>query len=98
MADTVQPIRQAQQFYEHSHVVQSLATGEAITVVALGLIRFTVIPGSGATVTVSKVDSPGATSHDSDTEETTTAEKTYDVKYPYYRISTASGSARIGFV
>lgn len=78
--------------------VYTLAASEALNVAMASRIRMHIIPGAGATVTVSKIDSMNATAHDSDSSNTYTAEETFDVSWPFYRVSTASGSCRISTV
>lgn len=92
------PIRRAQDLFEKDEAVLTITDGDAIILVALGAIRFTVVPTSGATVTISKVDAPSVAAHDTDTTETTTVETTYDVAWPYYRISTAGDDCRVGVI
>ena len=72
-----------------------LADGDAIVLEVWRGIRFAVVPGSGSTVTFSKVDSDKATAHDSDTQETTTTFLARTVDWPYVRVSTAGGAARV---
>ncbi|TVQ98312.1 MAG: hypothetical protein EA398_13505 [Deltaproteobacteria bacterium] len=71
----------------------SLADGEGVSVVTFGATYLTVIPGAGATVTVSRIDEWGDDSHGpapTNITETTTL----DVDWPYYRVSVADGTAR----
>lgn len=76
----------------------TLAAGESVVIDATAAIRLSVIPGAGATVEYSKVDDDDATSHDADSTQSVTAETDIDVAWPFYRFSTAGGSARIGVV
>ena len=96
--DLLTPIRRAQDLFDSGEAVITVTDGNSVLLVAMGAIRFTVVPTSGATVTISKVDSPSATSHDTDTTETITAETTYDISWPYYLISTADEDMRVGVV
>lgn len=75
--------------------VVSLEDGDAEVLEARTADHVQVVPGSGATVTVSKVDSQDASSHDSDSSEDLTSETTRDAVWPFYRVSTAGGSARV---
>jgi hypothetical protein len=84
-------------------VVTSVALGGATTIDARNAVAVIVRAGTGATVTVSAVDSIGASVH------TTGAENTVDVAantfanlfsvlgaWPFYRVSSAGGTARVG--
>lgn len=71
----------------------TLADGEAVEVRAREAQTLHIIPGAGATVTVSKI-AAGDGSHDSDTQVDVTSETTFSVVWPVYRVSTAGGSCR----
>jgi hypothetical protein len=51
------------------------------------------LPGAGATVTYSRVDTLGAEAHDADTDATTAVEVFLD-DWSFYRVSTAGGPCR----
>lgn len=78
--------------------VGSLTDGQAIVVQALGRSVLTVISESGATATVSRVDSLDAESHTTGSQnqfEVAAENRTAtNVDWPYYRISAASGTVR----
>jgi siroheme synthase len=92
------PIRRAEDLFDKDEEIITLAASDSVLLVAKGLIRFTVVPGAGATVTISKVDSAAVTSHDTETDVAVATETTYDVAWPYYLISTAGGTARVGVI
>ena len=71
----------------------ALEDGDAVNVVTFGCRYLTVIPGAGATITVSRIDSYQAGSHGTPAATGTDTE-TIDVDWAYYRISTAGGDAR----
>lgn len=60
-------------------------------------IRLTIIPGAGATVTLSKVDDD-ASAHDAATSDDYTSEISLDIDWPFYWISVAGGTARFAQV
>lgn len=84
--------------------VHDLAAGEGITLDARkgGFAKLTVIAGTGATVTVGRVDSPDATS------QTGAAADQFDVAadsleatnidWPFWRVETAGGPARVALI
>ncbi len=78
--------------------LRTLAAGGAAVFDLTNAIRMHVVPVSGATVTYSKVDSPSASSHDSDTTRVATSEFTVDADWPYYRVSTATQGCRVAVV
>jgi hypothetical protein len=71
----------------------TLADGTGRTFDLRGNRGINIIPGSGATVTYSKVDTLGASEHDTATDATSTSE-VFVEKWAFVRVSTASGSAR----
>lgn len=83
-------------------IVQTLAASGAITVDARGMAKLSVIAGTGATVTVSRVDSADADAHTTGTENTfdvaANTIETIDVDWPFYRISSAGGDARFALL
>lgn len=78
--------------------VQSLAASGVVNVDARGASNLTVISGSGATTTVSRVDSMAAAAHTTGTENQFTVAATTKtvtaVDWPFYRISVAGGPCR----
>lgn len=76
----------------------TIGDGNAETVEARGARRVVVIPKTGATVTVSKVDAEDASSHDSDTSQDVTSETAFAVSWPFYRISTVGADCRVAVV
>lgn len=74
---------------------QTLASGAAINIEIWRGIRLTVIPGSGSTVTISKIDNLGVAAHDSATSESTGVELTRTIDWPFYRVSSSGGTARV---
>lgn len=82
--------------------VKDLASGAAVVIDARGMKYITVITGSGATATVSRVDTPTASAHTTGTENSFTVAATTKtataVDWPFWRVSVASGPCRIGLV
>lgn len=78
--------------------VLTLSSGTGVTLNTTGMARITILPGAGATVTYSMVDTKTETSHDAGTSTNVTTPTTLDVEWPYYRITTAGGSARVAAV
>ena len=81
----------------HFRRPEDLADGDAVNRDARGCVYLTVIAGSGATVTVSRVAGMDAAAHGTgafavDTVAAGTRE-TYQVDWPYLRISVAGGTA-----
>jgi hypothetical protein len=80
----------------------TIAAGEARIFDVRRAVRITVISGTGATATVSRVDSPGASAHTTGTENQFTVAATTktatDVDWPFYRVSAAGGSVRVAVV
>ena len=76
-----------------------LADGEATVEDMRGCVGVSVITGTGATATVSRVDSPTATAHGTGARAVGTVAATtltsYTVDWPYLRISTAGGPATV---
>lgn len=68
--------------------VIELDAGEGVTIDMRGLVRLHVIPGTTATITVSRVDDDDATAH---TADTVTAFP-HDVDWPFYRVSSAGNT------
>jgi hypothetical protein len=88
---------------EQTHyVAKTLQDGEAIVVDCRRVVRLSVITGAGATATVSRVDSGGATAHTTGASNQFTvgasSRTTTDVDWPFYRVSVAGGSCRVGTV
>lgn len=81
---------------------RSIGDGQAVTVDARGMASLTVIAGTGATVTVSRVDSKTASAHTTGDGNSFTvaadARETIPVDWPYYRISTAGGACRYSLI
>lgn len=79
--------------------VTALADGAAVVLDARGFANLTVITGSGATVTVSRVDADDAAAHTTGTQNQFTVAATTNVvtpvDWPFYRCSVAGGSCRI---
>lgn len=75
----------------------TIAAGSAQNFDVTDGIRFTIFPGAGATATYSRVDSYGATAHDS-TTTAVTAITSIDVDWPYMRVSSAGGTTRVAVV
>lgn len=75
-------------------------TNAGITLDCRGMRFLTIITGSGATATYSKVDTPTTTSHDSATDATVSADTdtSVEIKWPFMRVSTAGGSTRCACV
>lgn len=82
--------------------VRSLAAAASTVVDTRGMSRLTIITGTGATATVSRVDSANASSHTTGTEnsQTVTAntKEVIDVDWPFYRVSSAGGATRVAAV
>lgn len=78
--------------------VGSLADTGVVNVDARGFLNLTVVSGAGCTTTVSRVDSLGATSHTTGTENSFTVaagvRTVTEVDWPFYRISAAGGPSR----
>lgn len=80
---------------DHPRII-ALADGEAAVVPTQGCAYLTLIPAAGATITYSDVDSSEASAHDATTQQTTTA--TLEITpptWPFVRVSTAGGAARV---
>ena len=77
----------------------SLAAGDAVTVDARGMKTMSVFAGSGATVTWSRVLSASDTTHGTGnlavTAPAASALESLDVDWPFYRVSTAGGTALV---
>lgn len=78
--------------------IKEIPDGEGRVFALYRGIRLTIIPGTGSTVTYSKVDSEDATAHDTATQDTTGVELTIEADWPFYRVSTAGGTARVAVV
>lgn len=78
--------------------LRELGDGDAYTLPAYRGIRFTLIPGSGATATYSYVTFGEAAAHDSDSSVAVAAQTTVEVAWPYVHISSSGGSTRVGLV
>jgi hypothetical protein len=74
--------------------VTTLADTEGVTVDVRGLKALSIMPGAGATVTYSRVDTSGAAAH-GDGQATTAAFLSLDVQWPFYRVTTAGGSCKV---
>lgn len=79
--------------------VTTLAAGESVIVDARALHYLTVIVATGGTATVSRVDSPAATTH-TDTVSYVAAVGSEDfdiflVDWPFYMVSVADAGARV---
>jgi hypothetical protein len=85
-----------------SQDVIPLASGGSTVVDARGMATLTVIAGAGATVTVSRVDSATAVADSTDTQGNFTvaagAMTATPVDWPFYRVTSAGGAARVGVV
>lgn len=83
-------------------VVTALAASEATVIDARGMSQLTIITGSGATATYSRVDTHSASAHTTGTQNGDTVAATtklvIPVDWPFYRISVAGGTCRIGLV
>lgn len=87
------------QEHPYQQEVTSLTDGQAVTLDARGLSRLTIEAGALATVTLSRVDSATATAHTAQTETVNADSRSViDVDWPFYRIDTAGGPARIAMV
>jgi len=82
--------------------VYPLADGAAHNIDARGGLNLTIITGTGATATYSRVDSKDATAHTSGTENggTVSANTKLVIQndWPFYRVSSAGGTTRVGLV
>jgi len=80
----------------------TLAASGAVNVDARGFRNLTIITATGATATVSRVDSMAATGHTTGTENSfTVAQNTKTVTavdWPYFRISSAGAGLRYALV
>ena len=80
----------------------SLADAGAALFDARAMVRITIITAAGATATVSRVDTDGASAHTTGSEnQFTVAANTHraeDVSWPFYRISVAGGTCRVAMV
>lgn len=73
----------------------ALEAGDAVTVRIGDGIKLTLIPGTDATITYSKVDDRNADAHSDETTDVT-EETEVDPAWPFYRVSVADGPARVG--
>ena len=82
--------------------VGTLAAGENIVVPAAGMSALTVIPDTGATVVITRVDSmTGTPSGDAWDQLATAAAETVEsnpVDWPYYYLACSGGTARWSLV
>lgn len=66
------------------------------------LNKITIITGAGATATYSRVDSMDAVAHTTGVENGTTVpantKETIDVDWPFFRVSVAGGTCRVGAI
>lgn len=81
--------------------VIALAAGEARNIDTRGMGTLTVIAGTGATVTVSRVDDDEAEAHTTGSHNQFTVAATTrvvtSVDWPFYRISSAGGACRVAY-
>lgn len=77
--------------------IATIAAGEGKVVSAHQGIRFTMIPGSGGTMSYSRVDSPDASAHGAD-ETSVSAHTTVDVDWPYFYVTAATADGRVALV
>lgn len=82
--------------------VTTLGDAQAQVFPTQGMARITVITGAGCTATVSRVDSSTASAHTTGTQNSFTVAPTTatvtPVDWPYFRVSAAGGSCRVGVV
>jgi len=83
--------------------VQTLAAGTAIVVrPENAALKLTIITGAGCVASVSRVDSPTATAHttgvNAETDIPQNTRESYEVDWPYFRISAAGGSLRYALI
>jgi hypothetical protein len=71
----------------------TIPAGEGVTVDARGAARLHVIPGDGATATVSRVDSPGAAAHEAGDGRAVT-EFPHERDWHFYHITSAGGESK----
>lgn len=82
--------------------VLELADGESEVIDARAMAKMTVVAGSGATATISRVDSPDATADGpgfgDPADVAAESLSTIDVDWPFYRITSTGGPTRVGLV
>lgn len=83
--------------------VVTVGAGEAAVFETAGFgVRITVITGTGATATVSRVDSFDADAHTTGSENQFTVaantRQVTDADWPFYRVSSAGGTTRVAYV
>jgi hypothetical protein len=92
-ANTAQPGLEARQQRRIAEGPVTLAAAAARVFDIRGCRGLVILPGAGATVTYSRVDTSDAEAHDTDTDATTTVEAFLD-DWSFYRVSTAGGACR----
>jgi len=77
--------------------VRTMAAGDAVNVDMRGCIKLTLLPGAGATATVSRVSNTQATAHSTSTV-TIPADNIIPIDWPFLRLSVAGGTLQFATV
>lgn len=82
--------------------VYTILSGAAVNVDTKGAMNLTIIAGTGATATYSRVDKADASAHTTGTENGTTVSANTKLvilnDWPFFRVSSSGGTTRVGLV